>query len=511
MLHPVKKKIARNTLANYISYFIRIAVSFFLFPFVVHRLGATQAGIWFLLSSITGYLGILDLGVKPALVKHIAQYNARGDKKAINEVVSTGFFIFLIIGIIAALAMVVIGIFFPQLFKISADVVPQAQISAYIVAAALLLSFPLSAVGGGVLNGLQRYDKSRTAGIFSALTGSAAIVFLLWKGYGLVAVVIADQVTNFLSWVLSFILAKKIAPYLAVRIKSITKKTLKEIFKFSWFVFLMELASQIIYHVDKIVIGVVLNVKFIVLYEAAYKIQKTITKIPMLIVSAIMPASSELNAQNNPLALKKLYLYSTKYMTAFFLFLVIPVLIFTKQILNIWVGAEYESAAIYAQLLLLTAFFVLNHTASAQILTGIGKIKKITRYQIIVAIMNLVLSVILAKLIGLIGVILGTVIPFVLMEWFYIKISFQTLGVGVKEYFSQVLLKAYLPALVSAGFLLVLSHYFSPQRILDIMLIMLSNFIIYGIIFYFIGVQKFEKEQLKLLIKQKSNEVPKNH
>ncbi len=502
MATEIKKKITRNTIANYIGYSIRTVVNFFLFPFVVHRLGVTEAGIWFLLSSVTGYLGLLDLGIKPALVKHIAQYNAKGDKKSISQIVSIAFLIFLVMGAVAGVIMLIIGFLLPQFFRIDPEIISQARTSAYIVAGALFLSFPLSAIGGGVLNGLQRYDKTRTAGIFSSLSGAAAIVFLLSQGYGLVAVVLADQITNFLGWLLNVYFAKRLAPYLKIQFRNIKKEFVWKVFKFSGLIFIIKFASQIIYYTDKIVIGIFLNVGAIVFYEAAYKIHKVVTRIPMLLVSAMMPASSELDAQKKPETLKKLYLYSTKYMTAFFLFLVIPVLIFTKPILNLWIGPEFESSAIYARLFLLVTFFVLNHTAGMQILIGTGKIKSITRYQVIVAVFNLALSIVLVKTIGLIGVVLGTVIPFIVMEWFYIKIAFKTLGVKWQEYIPKVLIKAYIPGLISAAVLLILNHYFHPVRVHEIILVIGINFIIYGSLFYFFGLGKFEKDQFKSLLKK---------
>ncbi len=42
-------------------------VAFFLTPFVVNSLGSTAYGIWVLLMSLTGYYGLLDLGVSAAL------------------------------------------------------------------------------------------------------------------------------------------------------------------------------------------------------------------------------------------------------------------------------------------------------------------------------------------------------------------------------------------------------------------------------------------------------------
>ncbi len=499
----VKKKIAVNTISNYTGYFIKLAVNFFLFPFVVHHLGAAQSGLWFLLSSITSYMGFLDVGIKPTLIKHVAHHHAKNNRQGINEVVNAAFFIYLIIGIAAALAMIVISYFFPQIFHIAPELIFKAKICTYIVALALFLSFPLSAIGAGTLNGLQRYDKTRTSAVFSSLSGSLIVILLLSKGYGVIAVTLADQTTNLLSWLLNVYFAKRIAPYLTISLRFLKKAVIKEIFRFSVVIFVINMASRVIYYADRIVIGIFLNVSSIVFYEAAFKIYHTITQIPLLLLSAIMPASSELSARNRPSDLKKLYLYSTKYTIAFFLALVIPVLIFTRAILKIWVGPDYMSAAIYTQLFLLYVFFTLNHSSAVQILTGIGKVRTIMRYQVTVAIENLVLSIILAKIFGLIGVILGTTIPFIIMEWFYIKTTFKILGVNWKEYLRKVILKPYLCAFLPAILLLILHHFFDPARLWEIAAILVGGVILYALIFYFLGLSSEEKTEFKIIFKGK--------
>src|SRR5215813_5055411 len=53
----------RNVLTNWGAYVLAMGVNFFLSPYVVHHLGNTGYGVWTVILSLTGYLGLLDLGV----------------------------------------------------------------------------------------------------------------------------------------------------------------------------------------------------------------------------------------------------------------------------------------------------------------------------------------------------------------------------------------------------------------------------------------------------------------
>src|SRR5262245_15916804 len=57
--------LARNTLWNYLGFAVNLAINFALFPYAVRRLGAGPAGVWLLLGSVTGYMGLLELGIVP--------------------------------------------------------------------------------------------------------------------------------------------------------------------------------------------------------------------------------------------------------------------------------------------------------------------------------------------------------------------------------------------------------------------------------------------------------------
>ena len=60
-----------------------------LFPFVVRQVGDAAAGVWLLLGSVTGYMGLLELGLVPALAQRVAADAARDARDEVNEAAST--------------------------------------------------------------------------------------------------------------------------------------------------------------------------------------------------------------------------------------------------------------------------------------------------------------------------------------------------------------------------------------------------------------------------------------
>jgi len=62
----------RNIFSNWASVAINLAVAFLLSPFLVHSLGDSAYGLWVLVLSVTGYMGLLDTGLRVSIVKPVA-------------------------------------------------------------------------------------------------------------------------------------------------------------------------------------------------------------------------------------------------------------------------------------------------------------------------------------------------------------------------------------------------------------------------------------------------------
>ncbi len=78
----------KNVGSNWIVTLVTVVAVYFLTPFTSRKLGDAGYGTWNLINSITGYLGLLVLGVPMASVRYFAQHVATGDARKLNEATS---------------------------------------------------------------------------------------------------------------------------------------------------------------------------------------------------------------------------------------------------------------------------------------------------------------------------------------------------------------------------------------------------------------------------------------
>src|SRR5438132_13926907 len=97
----------RNVVSNWAAFAVSVIISLFLSPFIVHRLGDSAYGAWVLLSSLVGYLGLLDLGTRSAVTRYVANYHSTHRHEDAGRIASTALGLFGGLALLAIAASVV--------------------------------------------------------------------------------------------------------------------------------------------------------------------------------------------------------------------------------------------------------------------------------------------------------------------------------------------------------------------------------------------------------------------
>ena len=118
----IAKHLLRNIASSWAGYAVQIVVSFLLTPFILHSLGEVRYGLWTLAIGLTGYYGLLDLGLSAGIGQYLTRYLASRDLDRMNRTVSTGFFALTTCGLFIFLCSIAIALNASALFRIPPDV-----------------------------------------------------------------------------------------------------------------------------------------------------------------------------------------------------------------------------------------------------------------------------------------------------------------------------------------------------------------------------------------------------
>ena len=85
----------RNVILIYGVYAATLVSGLVVTPIILGALGTEQFGIWALIGSILGFIGLLDFGIGPSVIRFAAEQRGRGARAETSELTSTAFAIYL--------------------------------------------------------------------------------------------------------------------------------------------------------------------------------------------------------------------------------------------------------------------------------------------------------------------------------------------------------------------------------------------------------------------------------
>lgn len=448
-------KIFRNTFSNLSGTAVAMAVGFFLMPLVVHYIGLTAYGIWMLVNSLVGYMGLLDMGLAPTLVKKSAEYLAKGDKKELSHTVSIIFTFYLLSGVLVGAIIFGLSFVISQVFSIPLGEINTFKAVLWIVGVQTALKLPMS-IWGGLMGGLQDFHITNGIAIISNLIRAVATVLLLMSGFGLISLIWLGFVLAVVSWLASMLWIRRRIPYLQIRIFRFRLKRVKELARFSGVMFIWGIAGSIIHQADKIIIGLFLPIASITIYEVGARVSNYSRNLLYSVISTIMPATSELNAKGEKAILQKLYLDGTKYLLVAYTVVVFALLLFGKQFISLWMGEGFEESVWIMYALIIGSLYQSQNLIGYIMLPGLGILKTLARVMIAYPIVNIILSVIFVIRWGLIGVALATTLTFIILETYFLFYVTKLFGIRLLSllktcHFSAVV--SVVPAIVVFYFL----------------------------------------------------------
>lgn len=458
------RKIAKNVFSNWAGMIVSLIIAFFLSPYVVNKLGSTYYGIWVIMLQLTGYLFLLDFGIRESIIRFVSKEQATLDTGKLELVVNAALRVYGIVSLICLIVTMVFYLLFPYIFNMSNETVSSAQ-HVIIVSGINMAQFFIFNVYVGVLMGIQRYDIFNKINIVTALVRALLIVILLQYGYGIIALAYIQLLTNLFTNLVFYLYSQKLVPIkIRFNIKlSEYKNLLKSLITYSFFVLLNNICQKIIFYTDALVIGIFLPVSAITYYSIAGSLVEYLRKVVISMTMVLNPLTSEMEAKNEIEKIKDVLINGTKISFLIGTPICIVYFIFGQLFIRMWMGAEFEvRAGEVLMILAITQLFSLPHYSISSILYGLSKHHFIAYISVFEAISNLVLSLLLVKRYGIVGIALGTAIPHLIKVVFFLPIVISnTLDISLSDYFKR----SYLGPLGSS-ILFIFLCYFSHEYLI---------------------------------------------
>lgn len=444
-----KKKVLVSIVSNWMFFLVTVLAAFIVSPIMVRQLGNETYGIWVLIVSISSYFTVLDFGINTAIVRYISKYTALKDYEKANSIYSSSFTIFTILSVIVVSAIAVIGIFFKEFFNIESFSNQYLYVVLLIVGIDMAVNL-IFGVMAATMRALQNFFEINIIMVAVTVIKNMVLVYLLLNDYSLLSIAILVISSSLAMGVAQYAYIKKQYSYFNFSISFVDRQTLKTLFNYSVYSFLIAVALKILFSTDSMVIGALLTVDKVTFYAIPAMIVEYLEKIIWAVIAVLIPIISSREATGDAKDNSGLYILGTKYTLLFCAPIIIVLFIVGDDFIGLWMGESFaEPSSTVLNILLIGYIFSLSQLIAQGILKGISKHKVLAIIFCIQAVFNLVISIILAPVYGINGVAMGTTLPLLAANILLVPyFTCKELELGYFSYLMNGIVKPLLPMVI---------------------------------------------------------------
>jgi len=389
------KRYFKNTSWLFAEKIIRILISFLITVLVIRYLGPEQFGLLSYAISFYGlFTAISVLGLENISIRELVKYPEKRDN------ILGSVFLLRLVGGIVTLILIALTLF------ISGESTDISILILIISTSAIFQSFSV----------IDYYFRAEVKAKYSVYVMTGSVLFtsslkilLIILEAPLIYFAIVFSVEFFVA-ATGFLLAYKRNKLKMIKWK-FHKKTAVNLLKDSWPLILSGLVVSVYMKIDQVMIRTMLDSKELGYYAAAVRLSEAWYFIPVALTNAIFPAVINAKKASNEFYINRIQkLYDILAWMA--ISIAVPVSIFSKDIINVIFGAEFQSAAPVLTIYIWAGVAVFLGVASSQYLITENYTKLSFSRNFVGMIFNVALNFILIPKYGIVGAAVATLISY---------------------------------------------------------------------------------------------------
>ena len=270
---------------------------------------------------------------------------------------------------------------------------------------------------------------------------------------------------------------------------------LKEMWVFTFFIFINQIIDQINWNVDKFLLGRFAGTTAVAIYGVGGQINTLYLQFSTSISNVFVPKVNRIVAESNDD--KQLTILFTKVGRIQFIILGMILsgfVFFGNPFVKIWAGSEYGASYIIALLLIVPVTVPLIQNLGIEIQRAKNMHKARAVVYLAIAIANVFISIPLIKIMGPAGAALGTAISLIagnviFMNWYY----HARIGMNMFYFWKEI--AKFVPALIGPCVVgIIIMNFANIMGLVKLGVFAIVYTVVYGLSMYFLGMNEEEKQ-----------------
>ncbi len=385
----------KHSAYNILGFAIPTIVSIPAFGVLSRWLSIEEFGVFTLTFAIVGYASIFDAGLSRAVTREVSIY--REDTTEQSKILGTANLLILFLCLIASFSLFVFSPYLATYLKITSASFTNVVISLRLLTLAIPF-YIFNLIWTGYLEGMEDFlSVNIQKSISNSIIVLLPVLFCMIEKniiYATFGLVIGRLISIIITSIYCRIILKKSK-------FNFDKKVFKRLLDYGSWITVSNIISPIMVYFDKFIVSNILGAQKVAFYTAPAEGVNRMINIPIALTKVLFPKINNAKSLDEQINLEK---YSYVIITCVCLPFAITGFCFAKEIMTIWMGAEYgENTADVLKILLFGYYFNSIAQIPYTILQSKGFSKYTAAVHAIEIIPYLILLYYFTKTYGLIG------------------------------------------------------------------------------------------------------------
>ena len=472
-------------------------------PLLLRGIGQSEYGLYQLVGSVVAYVSIMESLLSSGVLRFYCKYKALNDETMMENTLAIAKCIYSVFAVVVAIIGVGLIFVFPMFYQSSLAVL-EIKESQFIIAL-LILNIIVNLtnyVYSAAIIANEKFIFLKILDICSILA-QPIVILIFVKRFPYALTIVSIQVTVSII----VVVIRRIFFNRNLKLKIVyhgwDKQLSRNIMIFSLGVFFAALADQFFWKADQIILGKMYGSAIVAVYAIGSQIYTCYMSIGTAVSSVFMPKISRIyNNGNHSVELSDIFCKVGR--LSFFICAAIlsGFVLFGQEFIALWAGENYGDAYWVALIVMIPFTIDIIQNIGLTILQVMDKYSFRGKMYLVIAIVNVLFTVLLAKFYGGIGAAIATAVSMflgngVVMNIYYAKFA----SLNIRRFWIEILKMT-----PSICIILIIGNFIKYITVYNewlTLIIHLAIFVIlYVIVLFFFGVNENEKKMIRSIFEK---------
>lgn len=491
------KEMKFGAILNYVVILVNMLVGLLYTPFMLHKLGQEEYGLYSLAASVISYLTVLDLGIGNAIVRYTSKFRATGENEKMQNMFGMFLILYICIGSIALIAGTLLTINCENIFNatMSADELDKTKTMLWLMTLNLAFTFPMS-IWGSIMTAFERFIFQRTINIIRSVLNPLVMVLLLMIGYKAIAMVIVTTIFNILTLFINYYYCKRNLK-IKIKFKGFEYKVLKEVSVYSFWIFLNIIMDRIYWSTGQFILGIYKGAVAIAIYAVAIQLQHLFTMMSTAVSGVFLPRITSITTkENSDKEISDIFIKTGRIQYIIISFILSMFIVIGKPFINFWAGDGYGDSYTISLLFMLPLTVPLIQNIGITILQARNKMKFRSLLYLFISVGSFLISIPASKHYGGIGCAVATAIALILGQCIIMNIYYyKNQNIDIPRFWKEIGHMSIVPIMFVTASMFILNY--TSINLSDIKVFIVTSIILatmYCFLFWKFSINRSEKE-----------------